>query len=168
MLCFLASFCSTAAKAFGPVWGIWLTLYTMGHMLLWGSALPHWGIHLHDDPGPPLNTAKLHTRHSCIVCDILCSCPRLPSRRPFLLFLLGLGVCVCLLSCPQCNFFLLHLGERSQEPSSFRMCFMVCLRRRLMLKHKPRKAFCRLWLLRPEESVPLSFFLSGGGCHDLN
>ena len=46
-----------------------------------------------------------------------------------------------------------------------------------MLKHKPRKAFCRLWLLRPEESVPLrflvpspgtSFSLSGGGCHDLN
>ena len=45
-----------------------------------------------------------------------------------------------------------------------------------MLKHKPRKAFCRLWLLRPEESVPLrflvpspgtSFSLSGGGCHDL-
>ena len=35
------------------------------------------------------------------------------------------------------------------------MCFMVCLRRQLMLKHKPRKAFCRLWLLRPEESVPL-------------
>ena len=41
VLCFLASCCSTAAKAFGPVWGNWFTLYTLGHMLLWGFALLH-------------------------------------------------------------------------------------------------------------------------------
>ena len=41
VLCFLASFCSTAAKAFGPVWGNWFTLYTLGYMLLWGFALLH-------------------------------------------------------------------------------------------------------------------------------
>ena len=95
----------------------------MGHMLLWGSALPHWGIHLHDDPGFPLNTAKLHTRHSCRVCDILCSCPRLPSRRLFFLFLLGLGVCLCL-CCPAPVQFLPPSLRREKSGAQFFSCVL--------------------------------------------
>ena len=39
VLCFLASSCFMAAKAFGPVWGICVTLYTMVHVLLLCSVL---------------------------------------------------------------------------------------------------------------------------------
>ena len=41
----LTSFCLMAAKAFGPVWGLF-SLYTMRQVLLGCSVLPRWGIHL--------------------------------------------------------------------------------------------------------------------------
>ena len=77
-----------------------------------------------------------------LLLDILCSCPHLPSRRPSLLFLLGLCfACACVVL-PPVQFLPPSLGENSREPSSIRLCCMVCLRRRLMLKHKPNKPFC--------------------------
>ena len=50
-----------------------------------GLCAPSLRIHLHDDPGSSLNTVKLCTRYSCWVCDILFSCPGLPSGRSLLL-----------------------------------------------------------------------------------
>ena len=63
------------------------------------------------------------------MCDMLCSCPFLPSRRPFSPFVWGVGVA---LSFPLCNFFYPHLGERSLELSSLCVCSLVCLRRWLI------------------------------------
>ena len=172
MLCFLASFCSTAAKTFGPVWGISFPSTPWG--ICCCGALKVFIFMMIQEP---LNTAKLHTRHFCIVCDILCSCPRLPPGALFFSFFLGwVFACVCVVL-PPVQFLPPSLRREESGPSSVCMCFMVCLMRQLMLKHKPRKAFCRLSSLRPEESVPQGFLyhllvspfpLSGGGCRDFN
>ena len=63
VLCFLASFCFMAAKAFGPVWGLCYPLHH-GAFVVVELCAPALRYSSSDDPGPPLNTAKLHTRHS--------------------------------------------------------------------------------------------------------
>ena len=63
VLCFLASFCFMAAKAFGPVWGLCYPLHH-GAFVVVELCAPALRYSSSDDPGPPLDTAKLHTRHS--------------------------------------------------------------------------------------------------------
>ena len=63
VLCFLASSCFMAAKAFGPVWVLCYPLHHVACVVvvLCTPALRYSSL---DDPGLPLDTAKLHTRHS--------------------------------------------------------------------------------------------------------
>ena len=65
VLCFLASFCFMAAKAFGPVWGLCYPLHH-GAFVVVVLCAPALRYSSSDDPGPPLDTAKLHTRHSLL------------------------------------------------------------------------------------------------------
>ena len=148
VLCFLASSCFMAAKAFGPVWGFVLPS-TSWCSCCWGALCSCAEVFIFDDddPGPPLDTAKLHTRHSLLQVwhTLLLSFSAFPapSLPPFCLV-----VCVWLfvlaISFPLCNFLYLHLGERSLELSSLRGCSLVCLLSCLMLKHLARKELCLL------------------------
>ena len=90
-----------------------------------------------DDPGLPLDTAKLHTRHSLqhvwhtlLLSSSAFPAPSLPPP-PCLVVCVFVGVWC--FSFPLCNFLYLHLGERSLELSSLRGCFLVRLLRWLML-----------------------------------
>ena len=62
VLCRLSSSCLMAAKAFGPVWGL---CYPLHHVAGAVAVLctPTLRYSSADDPGPPLNTAKLHCCH---------------------------------------------------------------------------------------------------------
>ena len=84
LLCFLASCCSTAVMAFGPVWGNWFTSTSWG-ICCCGALRSFTEVFIFMMIQVPLNTVKLCTRYSCWVCDILFSCPGLPSRRSLLL-----------------------------------------------------------------------------------
>ena len=59
----LTSSCLMAAKAFGPVWGLY---YPLHHVACVVAVLctPTQRYSSADDPGPPLDTAKLHCCHS--------------------------------------------------------------------------------------------------------
>ena len=70
-----------AAKAFGPVWGLCYPLHH-GACVVVVLCTPAQRYSSYDDPGPPLDTAKLHIRHSLQHVWLLRSCPLLPSRRP--------------------------------------------------------------------------------------
>ena len=132
---FLASSCFMAAKAFGPVWGLCYPLHH-GACVVVVLCTPAQRYSSYDDPGPPLDAAKLHIRHSLqhvwhtpLLSSSAFPAPSLPA--PFLL-------CFCVLwflafSFLSCNFPCLHLGERSLELRLLRECFLVCLLRWLML-----------------------------------
>ena len=76
--------------------GVCVTLYTMVHLLLWSSVLLHWGIHLRMIQDPLWTPLSYTLATLGCMCDMLCSCPFLPSRRPFSPFLLvWLCSCVC-------------------------------------------------------------------------
>ena len=145
VLCFLASFFFMAAKAFGPVWGLCYPLHH-GAFVVVELCAPALRYSSSDDPGPLWTPLSYTLATLGCMCDMLCSCPFLPSRRPFSPFLfVWLCSCVCgflALSFPSCNFFYPHLGERSLELSSLCVCSLVCLRRWLILKHSARKEFC--------------------------
>ena len=81
--------------------GVCVTLYTMVHLLLWSSVLLHWGIHLRMIQDPLWTPLSYTLATHCCMCDILCSCPLLPSRRPLSLFFVWLCLCDCgFLRCP--------------------------------------------------------------------
>ena len=63
VLCFLASSCFMAAKAFGPVWGFVLPS-TPWCWCCCCALCSCAEVFILDDPGPPLDAAKPHTRHS--------------------------------------------------------------------------------------------------------
>ena len=143
VLCFLASSCFMAAKAFGPVWGFVLpsTPWCRCCCCALCPALRYSSL---DDPGPPLDAAKLHTRHSLLhvwhTLLLSSSAFPAPSLPPSCLVVCVFVVVWCF-SFPLCSSLYLHLGERSLELSSLRGCFPVCLVSCLMLNFWQGKSF---------------------------
>ena len=79
-----------------------------------------------------------------------------------------------MLSCPQCNSFLLHLGENNLEPSFYSFVLYGVSKAAAEVETQAKESILltTVGLLRPEESVPLrflgpspvtSFSLAGGG-----
>jgi hypothetical protein len=58
----LSSSCLMAAKAFGPVWGLFYPLHHVAGVVA-VLCTPTLRYSSADDPGPPLDTAKLHCCH---------------------------------------------------------------------------------------------------------
>ena len=92
----LSSSCFMAAKAFGPVWGLYYPLHHVAGAVA-VLCTPTLRYSSADDPGPPLDTAKLHCCHFWQTMWPTPLLPLLPSRRP-----LFRSWCVC--GCALCFF----------------------------------------------------------------
>ena len=88
----LSSSCLMAAKAFGPVWGLFYPLHHVAGVVA-VLCTPTLRYSSADDPGPPLDTAKLHC---CHFWQKVWPTPLLSSsafRRPLFLLLVCLWLC---------------------------------------------------------------------------
>ena len=78
VVCFLASFCFMAAKAFGPVSGLCYPLHH-GAFVVVVLCAPALRYSSSDDPGPHWTPLSYTLAILCCMCDMLCSYPFLPS-----------------------------------------------------------------------------------------
>ena len=120
----LNSSCLMAAKAFGPVWGLYYPLYHVACVVA-VLCTPTQRYSSADDPGPHWTPLSYTVAILGNKCGILRSCPLLPSRRPLFLLLVWLWLCSLVFGA----FLLfiqspcLHLGVRSLELRCLREFF---------------------------------------------
>ena len=131
----LASSCLMAAKAFGPVWGLCYPLHH-GACVVVVLCTPAQRYSSDDDPGPPLDTTKLHFRsswqhvwHTPLLSSSAFPAPSLCAPCFVVAGFFGF----LMFSLPSCSLPCLHLGVRSLELRLLRECFLVCLCSWLML-----------------------------------